>query len=169
MFFKDYKAAFDEKRSKLRFEPGTIQKGPGCETKVKPQLPTWLLDWAVLYPDGFHFRVKEYYKPKLHPAYNQGYRVQFSYQYGATTATDAKGMPRTASDRDTIIRIDLDQWGPHLNYAGINHIQQEALTGAFKIMDSEVFAFVEAVETCRQSHCTMQEILFFELDKAGVK
>ena len=166
MFFRDYKANFDARRLALRFEVGTIQKGVGCETRVKPDLPPWIMDWAILYLDGKHIRVKETFKPMMHPNYNQGQRLHFCYQYGATT--DAKGMPRTASDKDTIIRLDLDQWDrPHMHFAGQSHIYQEDLTGSFRIADVEVFAFVEAIETSRQSGCSMQDILFFELKKGG--
>jgi hypothetical protein len=121
------------------------------------------MDWAILYADGKHIRVKETYRPKPHPLYNQGERQHFSFQYGATTTRDSKGMPRTASDRDTVIRLDRDQFGPHMHYAGQAHIGQEGLTGKLIIDDIEVFEFVEAVETCRQSGCSMEDILFFAL------
>ena len=167
MLFRDYKANFDTKRASLKFEAGTRQKGVGCETKVKPDMPPWVMDWAILYSNGFHIRVKETFKPKEHPNYNRGERLHFCYQYGATTATDSKGMPRTASDKDTIIRLDRDPFGPHMHYAGRAHIKQEDLTGSFVIDRAEVFEFIEAVETCRQSGCSMDEILFFSLKKDG--
>ncbi len=167
MLFRDYKASFDARRAKLKFEPGTRQLGIGCETKVKPAMPPWVMDWAVIYPDGLHIRVKETYKPKLHPHYDQGERMHFCFQYGATTAWDAKGMPRTASDRDTVIRLDRDQFGPHMHFAGKAHIKQESLDGTFVIDNVEVFEFIEAVETCRLSGCSMEEILFFSLKKDG--
>lgn len=169
MLFNDYKANFEARRAALKFPDGTTHEGVGCETKVQPNMPPWIVDWAILYPDGFHIRVKELYKPKPHPLYNQGRRTQFSFQYGLTTARDSKGMPRTASDRDTIIRLDHDQFGPHMHYAGRNHIQQEELDGKFIIDDIELFEFIDAVDTHRQSHCPMEDILFFDMGKGGRK
>lgn len=167
MLFRDYKANFDNRRAVLKFPPGTRQKGVGCETKVKPAMPPWIMDWAIIYPDGTHIRVKETYKPKPHPLYNEGERMHFCFQYGATTSWDAKGMPRTASDHDTIIRLDRDVFGPHMHYAGQSHVKQECLTGTFVINDIEVFEFIEAVETSRQSGCSMEEVLLFNLRKKG--
>jgi hypothetical protein len=169
MLFEDYKADFDSRIAALRFPSGTRQEGVGCETRVNPNFPPWIVDWAILYPDGLHIRVKETYKPKPHPLYNQGQRLHFCFQYGSTTARDAKGMPRTASGRDTVIRLDRDQFGPHMHYAGRDHIQQEDLTGKFIIDDIELFEFIDAVETHRQSGCPMEEILFFALKKEGRK
>jgi hypothetical protein len=164
MLFRDYKANFDTKRAALKFPAGTTHEGVGCETKVRPYMPPWMTDWAILYPDGMHIRVKEYYKPKPHPLYNHGERAQFSFQYGATTTRDKRGMPRTASDHDTIIRIDRDQFGPHLFYDGTNHIKQESLEGPFVIDNVELFQFIEAVETHRQSSgCPMEDIFLFSL------
>jgi hypothetical protein len=163
MLFKDYKANFEARKAALKFPPGTLHEGVGCETKVKPAMPPWVMDWAILYPDGTHIRVKETYKPKPHPLYNQGERLHFSFQYGATTARDAKGMPFTASNRDTIIRLDHDQFSAHMHYKGQDHITQDGLTGTFVIGNIEVFEFIEAVETCKQSGCSMEDILFFAL------
>src|SRR4030088_3056679 len=53
-------------------------------------------------------------------------------------------MPRTASDRSAITRIDRDQFGPHLYYAGKNHIKQEKLEGSFVIDNTDLFEFIEA-------------------------
>ena len=167
MLFKDYKANFEARRAALRFPPGTVHEGIGCDTRVNPSMPPWVMDWAILYPDDHHIRVKETYKPKPHPLYNQGQRYHFSFQYGKTTARDHKNMPRTASDRDTIIRLDHDQFGPHMHYAGRDHIQQESLLGKLVIDEIEVFDFIDAVETCRQSGCSMEDILFFSLKKEG--
>lgn len=169
MFFRDYKAHFNTRRLALRFEPGTVQKGTGCETKFKPSMPPWMMNWAILFPDGLHVRVKEYFLPMAHPNYAQGLRKQFSYQYGPTTSTDLEGMPWTQRDKDTVIRLDLDQWGPHMHYGGKSHLKQESLNGSFKITDAEVFAFVEAVQTCRQSGCQMEDILLFSLKKDGTR
>jgi hypothetical protein len=165
--FRDYKSNFETRKAALKFPDGTTFEGVGCETKVHPEMPPWIMDWAILYPDGNHIRVKEMYKPSAHPLYNHGERRHFSFQYGATTSRDSKGMPRTASDRDTVIRIDQDQFSPHMHYAGQAHIKQERLTGSFIIEKAEVFEFIEAVETCRQSGCSMEEILFFALKKEG--
>jgi hypothetical protein len=169
MLFGDYKANFEARKSLLRFPDGTRQLGDQCEAKSRPEMPPWLVDWAIIYPDGNHVRVKEYYVPQLHPNYDRGIRKHFSYQYGATTQTDAKGKPFTASDQDTVIRLDRDQWAkPHMHYAGKSHIYQESLTGSFIINDVEMFQFIEAVETHRQSsHCPFEDILFFALKKAG--
>lgn len=167
MLFKDYKANFEAKRAALKFRADTTFRGIGCETKMRPDMPPWMTDWAILYSDGMHIRVKEYYRSKLHPFYDQGERVQFGFQYGATTTVDDKGMPRTASDRDTIIRIDRDKFGPHLNYGGRNHIPQEDIEGKLVINDVELFEFIEAVETHRQSGCSMEDIFFFSLKKAA--
>lgn len=96
-----------------------------------------------------------------HPRYREGERLHFSYQYGATTSWDAKGMPRTASDHDTVIRVDRDPWGPHIYYQGRNHIKQEDLGGSFIIDNAEVFEFIDAVQTQRQSRCEMHDVLLF--------
>jgi hypothetical protein len=167
MHFKEYKASFEARRAALKFPAGTTHEGVGCETRVNPDMPPWIVDWAILYPDGKHIRVKETYRPMAHPLYAQGERKHFCFQYGATTARDAKGMPRTASDRDTLIRIDCDQFGPHMHYAGKSHIKQDALAGSFVIDKIELFEFIEAVDTHRQSNCPMEEILFFSMKKAG--
>jgi hypothetical protein len=167
MRFTDYKAKFEARRAALKLPVGTTFEGVGCETRVKPDLPPWIMDWAILYLDGTHIRVKETYKPKPHPLYEEGERLHFCFQYGATTSRDAKGMPRTASDRDTIIRIDRDKFGPHIHYAGRSHIKQEDLNGSFVIDSIDPFEFIEAIETHRQSKCSMEDILFFSLKKAG--
>ena len=72
-------------------------------------------------------------------------------------------MPRTANDRDTIIRLDRDKWGPHMHYGGKAHLDQQSISGSLIIANIEAFAFVEAVQTVRQSGCSMEEILFFTL------
>jgi hypothetical protein len=167
MLFKDYRSNFEARLAALTFPLGTTQEGIGCETKVNPLMPPWVMDWAILYPDGLHIRVKETYRPKPHPLYNQGQRLHFCFQYGMTTMRDAKGMPRTASSSDTIIRIDHDRFGAHMHYGGRDHIKQEGLTGKFVIDDIEVFEFIEAVETSRLSGCAMEDILFFALKKEG--
>jgi hypothetical protein len=165
MLFEEYKNRFDSRRVKLSFPPGTKHLGGSCEAKSRPAMPPWGVDWAILFPDGNHIRVKEYYVPQTHPNYDHGVRKHFSYQYGATTTTDPKGMPRTQSGRDTIIRLDLDQWDkPHMHYAGKDHIYQESLVGTFVINDMELFDFIEAVDTHRKtSGCRFEDILFFEL------
>jgi hypothetical protein len=157
MLFRDYKANFDQRRVSLRLPPG----------KSRPAMPPWIMDWAVLYPDGMHFRVKETYRPALPPLSAHGERLHFCYQYGATTGTDRKGMPHTLSDADTVIRLDQDQFGPHMHYKNKNHVKQEALTGKLILADAEVFAFIEAVETHRMSGSSFEDILFFELKRGS--
>lgn len=109
--------------------------------------------------------MKEYFRSKPHPDYMQGTRVTFSYQYGETTGTDSRGWPRTANDKETIIRIDVDdEWGPHLNYNRRNHILQQDLEGSFRIEEMTVEKFLDAVNTHMSSNgCPFQDILFFKV------
>ena len=167
MLFAEYKANFDRKRLALSFAAGVEQKIVGCQTQARPAMPPWVMDWAVLYADGMHFRVKETYKPQPHPNYAHGQRLHFCYQYGATTGTDRKGMPYTVLDSDTIIRLDHDKFGLHMHYRGRNHINQHEMTGQFKFTECEVFSFVEAVETHRQSGASFEDIFFFVLQKGS--
>jgi hypothetical protein len=169
MLFGEYQANFDKRKALLNFPPGTHQLGGTCEAKFRPAMPPWLIDWAILYADGNHIRVKEYYVSQGPPNFDHGIRKHFCYQYGLTSGTDSKGMPRTTSDRDTVIRLDRDQWGPHMHYGRRAHVQQDTLSGSFVINDSELFDFIEAVETHRQSGCRFEDILLFELNKVGSK
>ena len=166
MLFGDYKRNFDLQRAKVALPIDVVQKGFGCKTSANPSMPPWVMDWAVLFGDGTHFRVKETYKPAPHPFTSHGERLHFSFHYGATTGTDAKGMPKTISGIDTIIRLDKDQFGPHMHYAGMNHIQQASITGKFRINNAEVFDFVDAVLTHRMSGAPFGDILFFGLPRS---
>jgi hypothetical protein len=163
MLFSDYKANFDTRKASLKFAIGTQQFGGTCEAKARPAMPPWMVDWAIVYADGNHIKVKEYYVSQGPPNFDNGTRKHFCYQYGLTTGTDSRGMPWTTSDRDTVIRLDRDQWGPHMHYAGRAHLQQASLTGTLVINDVELFDFIEAVETHRQSGCRFEDILLFEL------
>jgi hypothetical protein len=169
MLFSEYKANFDARKASLNFPSGARQLGGTCEAKSRPAMPPWLVDWAILYADGKHIRVKEYYVSQGPPDFNHGIRKHFCYQYGLTSGTDPKDMPWTTSHRDTVIRLDCDRWGPHMHYGGNDHLQQESLTGSLAINDVQLFDFIEAVETHRQSGCRFEDILFFELNKVGKK
>ena len=163
MLFAEYRADFYRKLARLRLPADCRQIGSGPEAKSRPAMPPWMTDWAILYADDSHIRVKEYYIPDFHPNYAHGVRKHFCFQYGATTGVDRKGMPRTASDRDTVVRLDLDDFGPHLHFGGRAHVKQHEITGTLVINDIDLFEFIEAVETHRQSGCSITEVLFFEL------
>src|SRR5258707_13212207 len=105
-------------------------------------MPPWLVDWAILYADGNHIRVKEYYVSQGPPSYDNGVRKHLCYQYGVTSGTDPKGMPWTTSDRDTVIRLDRDQCGLHMHYARRAYLQQDALSGSFVTNVRELFDFI---------------------------
>ncbi|MGA7155840.1 MAG: hypothetical protein WBY53_03285 [Acidobacteriaceae bacterium] len=165
MRYAEYKANFDAKLAALKFSDETRLVGVGCETKMRPAMPPWIMDKAILYGDGNHIRVKETYKAQVHPNFEHGERRHFCFQYGATTGIDAKGMPRTASDRDTVIRLDCDNFGPHIHYKGLGHIKQDDIVGSLIIGQVEVFEFIEAIETHRQSKCSIEEVFFFDLKR----
>jgi hypothetical protein len=56
-----------------------------------------------------------------------------------------------------------------MHYGRRAHLQQDTLSGSFVINDAELFDFIEAVETHRQSGCRFEDILLFELNKVGSK
>jgi hypothetical protein len=171
MLFSAYKDNFDTRRAALRFSSTVKQLGGNCIAKSRPAMPPWIVDWAVLYSNGFHLRVKEYFVSKSHPHFDEGERKHFSYQYGVTSDVDEKGMPRTLAKKDNVIRLELDRTDkPHMHLGDTDHIYQEDLTGTFVINNIELFEFVEAVETHRQSAlCPFEEIFLFGLKKGGGK
>jgi hypothetical protein len=166
--FLDYKKAFDLSRASLKFPPGTIQRGIGCESTRRPRLPPWQVDWAILFDDGNHIRVRETWESMSHPNFDIGKRRHFGYQYGPASGTDEKAMPRTDENSDTILRVDNHPpYGPHVHYNGQNHVTQNNLEGFFQIADAEIFAFIDAVMTSRGSRCDLADYLDFKIKGTG--
>jgi len=166
MRYGDYRSNFYAKRALLRFTGLDREIGPDLAPRARADAPPWALDWSILYKDGHHIRVKEAYTPMAHPNYLLGTRTFFSFQYGATTGLDRKGLPRTTDDVDTIVRFDnTPSQGPHMHYGRKpGHIFQQDIEGSLVISNIELFDFIEAVETHRQSGgCPMDEILFFKM------
>lgn len=113
------------------------------------------------------FRVKETYdRSPSDPS--EGFRLHFGFHYGPNTGKTVDGLPKTANNRHTVIRIDEDPTGPHLCYSGENHIKQERVRD-FVIADADLFDFVDAVLTHRKYGRSFQDYYMFEIDAAAKK
>jgi hypothetical protein len=165
MRYREYVRQAQSRRDQIKLEDGAQELGPFfSQPTIRPGYPPWTLDWAILFTDGRHIRIKESYKVKPWPhSQDQGERLHFSFQYGETTEMDVKGMPRSTSNRDTILRVDCDRHNAHMHYGGRNHIQQGELSGSFVISDVDMFDFIEAVDTHRKSGCSFEDYFFFKV------
>jgi hypothetical protein len=168
--FLHYQSEFLKKRLALGLEVGDFKSWLQLDPPRRLDKPRWRLDWAVLFTnDNMFFRVREDYEPYSFPRVSEAYRSVFTFHYGPNTVTGFGGRPRTEHNADTIIRIDKDETtGPHLCYARRNHILQEHVSN-FIIEKTELFDFLEAVKTVRESKCTFEEFLLFKIDWPAVK
>jgi hypothetical protein len=165
MLFSQYQAHILTKKRALKLQDvdAASERFMLDPQNVRPA-PPWQLDWCIPFKDQMHIRVKEFWRGKPHPEYLEGYRRTFGFHYGPTTGIDRRGWPKTQSNMDTIIRIDLDiDIGPHLCYEGRNHIPQECVAGIV-IAEADLFDFIDAVRTHRESNgCPFEDILGFKV------
>ena len=166
MRYRDYLQNYAIKKSALRLPIGTHQMG-GLKCKSSPNVPPWLLDWAIVFPTHTHIRVTEYFVPQAHPNHGLAIRKHFCYHYGPTTDVDHKAMPETKDNAQTIIRIDQDRFGPHIHYKGQDHVEQNRIAGNFIIQEAEVFEFIEAIRKHQESGASFEELLSFTLNDGG--
>jgi hypothetical protein len=145
-------------------EPGCIEIGPILEPKDRrfPRQAPFGADWAVLYDDGYYFRVKEAFNRMGRPQSGMGLREHFSYHYGrAHPRVDAEGFPLT-QEPDTPfaeLRIDVDRrLDPHIHVNSPDHITQDRVHG-YSIKDADMIAFLRAVVTHRKSKEPLHKLL----------
>jgi len=159
----EYKRWFSEHYNHLVtdiLKDGAVECNGGASLKAtSPTFPNsapWKSDWAVRFPDGKYFRVKETYRRLKAPNAGLGIRNHFSFHYGTAHAeSDDKGFPKI--DRNLIppppvadLRIDIDQsLIPHIHVNSEEHLGQDRVEG-FQIEDADMFAFVEAVRDHRR-------------------
>jgi hypothetical protein len=114
------------------------------------------------------FRVREEFEPYSFPRVAEACRYAFSFHYGENTGPGYGGKPRSVHDNDTVIRIDDNKLqGPHICYQRTNHILQEHVSN-FEIDKTELFSFLDAVKTVRQSRCSFEDILLFKINWSAV-
>jgi hypothetical protein len=141
-----------------------------CGPVLKPTEPhhpksaPWRADWAVKFPDGKYFRVKESYKRlTVYPNVGNGEREHFSFHYGlAHKDLDARGFPKSnpaAKPPVADLRVDIDKdLRPHIHVGSVKHIYQDHVEG-YVIKDADMFAFLEAVREHRQTKKPLTELL----------
>ena len=173
ILWPDYRTWFEEnynKRVLELLEQGATECNGGPllrPTDVRyPKQAPWRAEWAIIYPDGKYFRVKELFRPVKNSRKvvgKHGERECFCFHYGnAHPELDPKGYPKTdraSGPPPADLRIDLhaDQ-KPHIHVGTVEHIYQERVTG-IKIADSGMFDFLAAVVEHRKSGKPLTDIL----------
>jgi hypothetical protein len=165
MRFVEYERWLTGETSKLIFEPSSTVIGLYSTPTIQPNNAPWQTELTVVFSDGKFFRVCEtWYRRKGSPG-GGGYRGHFSFHYGpANPSCDSEGVPTRSKDYPAIIRIDEDdRIGPHLHFAGENHIPQRRVQN-LRISDADMFDFIRAVQTHRANGEGFDKILKFTVN-----
>jgi hypothetical protein len=162
MRYAEYEQWLDDEHSKFVVGSECTQLGPFLTPTIDPNKPPWQMEWAIVFDDGLFFRVTEnWFKRKSMGG--RGIRHHHSFHYGpANPDRDQYGIPKRSAAYPAIIRVDVDRRGPHLHYAGNDHIPQNKVKG-FDIADAEPFVFAEAVMQHRRTGESFEKILKFTL------
>ena len=161
MLYSEYETHFKQGRARFSFPSAAQHWGRGCETEARPEMPPWMMDWAVVYPDNMFFRSKSYIAPSLPPGNPMAEESCLVITMVQKPGQIPSGMPRTMNNDDTIIRVDLEPRGLHLHYGKRNHLRQSDITGNFRLDDAEAFSFIRAVELFRRDGQAFHETLGF--------
>ncbi len=145
-------------------EPNHIEIGPfldATDQRYKDAAP-FGMDWAIIYPDGKYFRVKEAYYRERRSTTGAGVRTNFSFHYGvANTNCDPEGFPiiRHPDTPRPDLRIDLDaRSGPHIHLPTEDHIPQSRVDG-YSISNADAFQFLRSVIKHRKSQIPLRDLL----------
>jgi hypothetical protein len=163
----EYRESFLKNAGKLRREllvKGIEEVGPYLDPTVKDghDVP-WLLEWAFVFPGGFHWKVTEYYSKRA--GKEKGIKANSSFHYGKTSRhRDPYNFPEHLKS-GCVIRIDdSEKDGPHLHYQGIDHIPQTKVDG-LDIQRFDLFDFIRAVHVHRERKVPFHELLRFKVVK----
>lgn len=168
MYFSDYLPRLVADHASIGREAGSIEDGP-LVRPTRANSPPWNMDWIVRFPDGKHAYLYERWLPD--PAsprvggVHMGARRVFSFHYGPTpTATRKNGFPaRDKANYPAIIRIDNNQFGPHLHFHSEEpHISQVKVNG-LNISDLQPCDFMRAVLEHRSTGVDFDEIMKFKV------
>jgi hypothetical protein len=161
----EYATWFWAEHAKYVLEQGARENGPRLRPTGSRGPVPWQLKWAVRFVDDYYAQVTENYT--LTKFTGQGERKDFAFHYGQTpTRSDPFGFPIYQNmGLPAIIRIDNHPpydlpYGPHLHYNGEAHIGQSRVDG-LKILDCDLFQFMDAVNQHRKINKPFHEILNF--------
>lgn len=163
--FTEYVAWFQAELVKVPDDPDVSCIGPILRPTSSQGPVPWKLDWALLFQDGNYLRITENYRPLPRTrGFPRGERDHFSFHFGKDPGPrDARGFPRRVlNDPGTILRIDLDRRGPHIHFAGDNHIPQSRVEGMI-IESFDLFVFLAAVQNHYKTGKGLDEILGFKV------
>jgi hypothetical protein len=167
MHYTDYGRRLLVEHATFAIEPAWVEIGPLHNPTILPSSPPWNMDWAILFPDGKYAYAKERWYPasiSRPRGANWGHRQHFSFHYGtANPARDSRGIPLPDNIHfPAVIRIDKDQWGPHLHFGGENHIPQTRIQG-MTIEDADPFDFMRAVLEHRTTGANFDAVMNFQV------
>jgi hypothetical protein len=166
MYYTDYATRLLVERASIAFEPGVTEIGPLHNPTILPGSPPWNMDWLIRFPGRKYAYIYERWFPLRTPSRGgatRGQRRAFSFHYGTLgPLTRRNGFPAIdKANHPAIIRIDLDNKGPHLHFHGeLPHIPQEKVKG-MSIEDVDPFDFVRAVLEHRRSQADFDDIMNF--------
>jgi hypothetical protein len=164
-YLKRFEEQYDALKNDL-LKPGAIECNGGPVLRPSlirgSQQAPWKAEWAVLFPDGNYFRVKECFNRKGYPNSGAGIREHFSFHYGkAHPNLSPDGYPDTRA-KDTPVadlRIDTDfHRDPHIHVNSEEHLTQNRVIG-YSIQDADMFKFLEAVRDHRKNKDAITELL----------
>jgi hypothetical protein len=162
MILSDYESWFETLHNQLSLEEGAREHGPFLGPTIAPGVHHWKLDWAILFRDGMHVRLKETYWPNPFALGGGGRRRHFSYHYGTTpSSVDPRGFPTPRLSIPTI-RLDNDKWGPHAHFQGEDHIKQARIQG-LQLDSVEMFPFLGVILQHRETKIPIDDLWGFRL------
>jgi hypothetical protein len=154
--------------------------GPSLRTTDArfPRSAPWRAEWAVIYPDGYYFRVKECFKPIGAASSRPGEREHFSFHYGrAHPELDRQGYPKTqpsTNPPDADLRIDIDsrpdidgRLRPHIHVGSREHLWQNRVQG-YDIEKASMVDFLIAVRQHRKTKEALTDLLKITVLPAGI-
>jgi hypothetical protein len=165
LYLKRFQEEYEHLKGDL-LELGSVECRGGPLVKPTdmrhPNEAPWRVDWAVVYPNGKYFRVKESFRRYGFPQ-GSGKREHFSFHYGVPHPDcDARGFPKSRPDDNpplADLRIDLDKdLKPHIHVHSGEHIYQDRVVG-FDIENADKVLFLEAVIQHRKTGVPLTELL----------
>lgn len=169
LYLKRFQEEYDRlKGDLLEVDSVECRGGPLIRATDKryPNEAPWRIDWAVIYPNGKYFRVKESFRRYGSPS-GSGRREHLSFHYGKPHPEfDALGYPKSRpADNPPVadLRIDIDKdLKPHIHVKSIEHIYQDRVVG-YDIENADMIVFLEAVIQHRKNGVPLTELLKIEV------
>jgi hypothetical protein len=143
---------------------GGNRKGPFYNPPAKGTKAPWRVEWLIFFSDNKYIRICENYNAAPKAQGGEGVRAHLSYHYGdVPQRRTPQGLPLWGLDEPTDLRMDLDSdRGPHLHYAGENHIPQTRVDG-LDISRFDLFTFVAGIFEHRANGKPLNEVFGFKI------